>query len=73
MNFIQAFVNNSLVSRTATIEAGEDQSQLLPTPNFWQAITSTRQSTKPRDYILATTPQFGFYQLPTQEYSSAHI
>lgn len=64
MNFIQAFVNNSLVSRTATIEAGEDQSQLLPPQNFWQAITSTRRSTKPRDYILATMPQFGFYRLP---------
>lgn len=61
MRFIQAFVNNGVVTRPTT---QNDEPSLFPEWYFWNAISSTRRTTKPRDYILATMPQFMFFKVP---------
>lgn len=61
MRFIEAFVNNGVVSRRMSQNPGPSP---LPRTYFWFCITSTGRSSKPRDYILATMPQFRFYRVP---------
>lgn len=62
LNFIRAFINNGSISRKPV------EGPRLNFPNLdWlrMHITSPRQTSKSRDFILAIMPQYAFYTVPT--------
>jgi hypothetical protein len=61
LEFLRAFLNCGTVSRFPP-----QRSPPFPSgEHLLRYITNTRRTSKPRDFILAIMPQYGFYTVPT--------
>ena len=60
-HFLSAFFNNQSVTRRA---APRRQAEKPRPQDILVHLTSTRHTSKPRDFVLAIFPQFEFYQVP---------
>ena len=63
LSFIHGYFNNGTIQCS-----GVNIRPLHPFPEvhtFYAHISSTRRTSKPRDFILATMPQYSFYQVPS--------
>ena len=67
--FIRGYFENATIRRS-----GVNVRPLHPFPEihtFYSHIFSTRRTSKPRDFILATMPQYSFYRVPAKRMSFA--